>query len=228
MYDMSSYAIPKPNAQFRPRADAGFISAALQNAWKSYEANLFTSAETAHVGALLAMTLEKRYPEEDMLVLRRYNMEATIEETVVTLYDPEVARWDAGVRIKLPRPIMTPAGYDPGRFSTGPRWSEEPLLGLKPKYFDTLTPEAREELRLDHARREESYVPRETEPYFEKLLVARKAFQAEYKVATDWPEAERKLGRPWPTWAEIETKFPVLGAYVQALRELRKENRTAA
>lgn len=60
--------------------------------------------------------------------------------------------------------------------------------------------------------------PVSVESYFFAIVEARDAYRAEYKESTLWPFAIKKELGVYPTWGEIESGFPVLGAWIAAKR----------
>ncbi|MEE9481793.1 hypothetical protein [Methylobacterium ajmalii] len=217
MYDLGHYAIPKATARFRPRADADLLSRAVQNAWELYHQRVMAQAAELQVAEKLLVRIKERFPLADMQVLDRYGCARLITSTGVRLYDPVTTRWDSTTEVQLPEAVMIPDRYG-HIFSTGPYWSEEPLLGLKQSYYDTKTPEELEEYRRSHKASEEAYVPRDTLPYFDEILKAQHAYKAEYRRAVAWPADIKSIKGEWPTWTEIEEFFPILGGYMATLR----------
>lgn len=224
MYDLSHHAIPKATARFRPRADADLLSRAVQNAWELYHERLKAQAAELQVAEKLLARIKERYPLADMQVLDRYGCAHLVTSTGVHLYNPATSRWDGTTEVQLPEAVMIPDRYG-HIFSTGPHWSEEPLLGMKQSYYDTQTPEEIEEHRLSLVASEERRVPRDTQPYFDEILRAQHAYKAEYRMATNWPADIKTIKGQWPTWAEIEEFFSILGGYMTTLRnpQIQKE-----
>lgn len=217
-HDLSRYAVPKQSAPFRPRADADLLSRALQNAWAEYQESLFPEERKQEVSARLTAALKERFPAADMATLARYGTAKPTTHATVAIYVKGRNDWSESAAIELTEPVLAPDNYNACRFSTGPIWSSDPNLGCTPAYVASLSAEKFNELRQHHIEREANYVPADLFPFFDSIVEARRAFTDQYRVATDWPEQEKKRTGQWPTWEQIESAFPLLGGYMQRLR----------
>lgn len=202
-------------ARFRPKADANALSRLIQEAWQFEQAKLTDQMEALGVCEAVATFLEARFPAADMAVLARYGVAKEITEIGVRAYSPETKRWDETVSVKLPRAILTPGHYGLSEtYQCGPRWSREENRGLKPEYRATLTAEKWEAYCADQDLRERRSLPESVDPFFDAVVSMRKAYQAEYRQASDWPVRYKADHGVYPTWAQIAAQFPVLGAHI--------------
>jgi hypothetical protein len=176
--------------RFKPRAEAGLLSRLVQEAWADYQDRIAPPERQAEVAEVIARHFEQAIPPADMEVLTRYNCVAWHDRCNVRVYDAEgedVARYREGFGVQLPRkvPVVGTGGY--GYLS---------LAACEPEW-GTKTP------------------LRELDEYFLALLTARKQYQCEYKVSTEWPaQYGKEHAGLYPTWGEIAERFPVLGEWI--------------
>jgi hypothetical protein len=181
-------------ARFKPRADAGLLSKVVQEAWQDYQDRIASPARAAEVAETIAVYFETKIPSADFEVLSRYGCIAHHDHCNVRVYDhdtEDVAKYQNAFGIELPRkvPVCGASGYGYPSLTAC-----EPEWGTKS-------------------------LLRELDGHFAALLAARKQYKTEYKASTAWPSEYGKEHGQYPTWGEIEDRFPVLGAYLQAARK---------
>lgn len=179
-------------ARFKPRADAGLLSKLVQNAWTDYQDRISSEEKRAEVAEIVTCYFESVIPPSDLEVLARYNCVAYHEACNVAVYDVDrpTGAYAERFGVDLPRkvPCVGNGGYGYPSLAAC-----EPEWGTK-----------------SHLR--------DLDSYFMALLVARKQYKAEYKESTAWPSEYGKEHGQYPTWGEIEDRFPVLGSYIAGLR----------
>lgn len=219
MHPIADYQLPTAAARFQPRKQEGIFSNIIQTAWRDYAEAMLPEAEREGVQATITDLLETRTPAADLDVLRRYGFTESRESASVRMYDSETQRWDATAGIPLIRKVEVPKGG--GWFNAcGPRYSEWPDRGITPKYEAELRaePGAYEAFCLDQEQREAGYLPRELDAFFQRILDARRAEREQYRAATGWPAEVKAETGVYPTWAEIEARFPFIGQYLAKRR----------
>lgn len=146
--------------------------------------------QVAEVAERLAQYFESKIPEADLEVLKRYGCIGYQDACNVCVYDLNP---DDGI-----------AHY---RETFGVRLSRKvPVCGPNGWGYPSLTVA-------------DPRAPQPILPELESLLALRKAYRAEYKQSTTFPHEFRKEHGKYPTWAEIEASFPVLGTYIAKKRE---------
>lgn len=219
MTPIADYQIPAATARYQPRKQDGILSDIVQFAWEAYAAAMLPEWEREATGLMLASELEARTPAADLDVLRRYGFTETRETASVRMYDSTSQRWDQKAGIPLPRKVEVPKGG--GWFQAcGPRYSERPDRGITPAYEAELRaePGAFEKFCADQVERESIGVPRELDAFFQRILNARIAQREQYRAATGWPAIQRAEKGAYPTWAEIEARFPFIADYLAKRR----------
>lgn len=186
-------ALPKRKDRFKPRADANLLSGLVQAAWKAHTDSIADESEQARVAEMIAQYFETKIPAEDFEVLHRYNCIVYHESCNVRVYDAAnvTGPYAAGFGISLPRKV--------------------PVLGTGGFGYPALR------ACVPH---EDKECVRELDIYFAGLLKMRKEYQAEYKASLDFPVAHKARTSEYPTWAEIEDTFPVLGTHVATIRKM--------
>jgi hypothetical protein len=180
-------------ARFRPRADAGLLSKVVQQAWQDYQDRIASPARASEVAETIAHHFETLIPAPDFEVLERYKCIAWHDHCDVRVYDhdtKDAAKYQNAFGIELPRkvPVCGASGY-----------GYPSLTACEPEWGTHTT------LRV-------------LDSHFTSLLTARKQYKAEYKESTNWPSEYGKEHGQYPTWGEIEDRFPVLGAYLCVAR----------
>lgn len=208
--------VPKAKSVFRPRADAGVLSALVQAAWREYEATNLPSEERASVAAAVAEHIKGLYPLSDMEVLARYGCASPETHVSVRVHDGK--DWAQVFGLELPEPILVARNYNSmSYYSGGPWFSRDPMRGVTAKYRASLSEQKWKEFCDDQDATDRARIPEELEPYFNRLLAARTLVHAEYRTAVNWPaEFKTKNGR-FPTWMEIADQFLVLGGHLRSL-----------
>lgn len=218
--------------KFRPRADAQVLSSMVQAAWEEYQASMFPAEERATVASTLAEYLTARFPADDMDVLARYGCCKTAESVCVRIYaqsaDKSYPDWSETTSVNLPYPVRV--AYDsPDIYACSPRWSETAERGVTEEYRAELIATGNwEDFCRDQDAHDADLPPRSIDSYFAKILELRKLFRAEYNQATEFPTEYKAATGNYPTWADIASKFPVLGAYLRRVAGDVAENSCAA
>lgn len=182
-----------------------------QDAWKLHYAQQFPEAERAEVGERLAQHLEGMFPLADMLVLQKYGQAESKTQVGVSILNPETKKWDIDAGIELGRKVLVPAWR--GRlYCGGPRFSEMPNRGLTEegkrdvesgKYGDGW-----DAFCADQDKRDAEKVPKDLEPFFNRIVEERKLVKVEDKYR---PE---RIDGKYPTWQEIAAQLPITGPYI--------------
>jgi len=122
--------------------------------------------------------------------------------------------------VELGRSVVVATSFH-GLWCGGPHWEGNTPegRGIKPAYWATMSPKDRQDLMDDQDRRERRRVPRVLEPFFDGILVLRRAFHAEYAQSTAWPTEHRMATGSYPTWGEMAERWPVLGAHLRRVWE---------
>ena len=184
--------IPRLKDRFRPRAESSLLSEYVKNAWQEKQA--VAEPIIAEVAERLARYFDEAIPPEDLAVLDRYKCVARHDACNVRVYDPN------------PNDV---AHY---RESFGVQLPRKvPTVGTGGFGYPSL-------VMCDPAK---PILP-ELEPHFRDLLALRKSYYAEYKQSTAFPKEYHEENGVWPTWGEIEERFPVLAAYIARLRQEAK------
>jgi hypothetical protein len=222
MITVTAAQVPNAKSRFKPRADAGVLSALLQNTWTAVNARLEAERDAADVGETVAAHLERIYPADDMAVLTRYGAAKSITEISVRIYNAATEHWDINVRVDLPRSVVTPGHYGATEVQAcGRRWSREEGRGLTEiGRADLATYNTTwEQYCARQDAHEASMLPEHVEHFFTAVVEAREAHHAEYRQTTNWPADRKAATGEWPTWGEIEEAFPTLGEYIADLRD---------
>lgn len=176
-------------ARFKPRADAALLSRLVQEAWQDYQERIANPARLVEVAEIIAQHFETLIPAGDFEVLSRYNCIAWHDHCNVRVYDhntEDVAKYREAFGVELARKV--------------------PVLGTGGYGYPSLT--ACQPMSDNNSLRE-------LDEHFATLLMARKQYQAEYKVSQNWPSEYGKEHGQYPTWGEITEKFPVLGDWIK-------------
>lgn len=199
----------KLERKYRPKADYALLNQFRSDAWAAYHATYFSEQERAEVGKALAAQLLRLYPQNDMAILAKYGTARETSECYVSIYHPDTKRWGSSAGIELGCKLLTPTGD--ARLSTGPRYSLMANRGLN----EESTKEIKEgkyggwdKFCADQVQRETKMVALELEPFFARIVEARKQNQEESRY-----EPQRGT-----TWNEIALALPVTGAHIR--REL--------
>jgi hypothetical protein len=209
--------IPKSEDRFRPRADAALLSRLVTDAWQNYQNRMFDTAERDRVAEIVAAHLELLYPADDMAVLSRYGVAQTLKSISVRMWNPDQHLWDQTTSVDLPRPILAPSS-EHGLYVGGAWHSRLPNYGCTQAYRDAQTPEQWAELVDYHDDSERRRIPEIVEPWFARIVEARKAHRAEYAQTTEFPSKFHAETGRYPRWRDIETAHPILGAYIATQR----------
>lgn len=223
MQEIDDYRLPIARDRFKPRNEQMLLSAIVHHAGMRYAAELFPETDRAHVAAVVKEHIAARSNESDLAVLRRYGFTETIERMSVLIYNPTSQRYDERVSVELPEPIEVPRN---GASATAcaPRYSEWPDNGISDKYRAELVAEGKlAEFLADQVAREASFLPRELDGYFARIIEGRAWQRGAYSEASEWPASYRAEHGKWPTWAEIEERYPFVGAYLAARRAACRE-----
>lgn len=185
--------MPNRKDRFKPRAEAGLLSKLIQEAWGAYQDSVASPEEQARVGEAIAVYYETLIPASDLEVLGRHNCVAHHDRCNVRVYDRNATdgAYAEAFGVELPRkiPVVGKNGYGYPAICAC-----EPEWGTKSPL-------------------------RAFDPYFAGLLALRKAYLAEYKASGVFPQEHKAATGEYPTWGEIEDRFPVLGAYLMKHRE---------
>jgi hypothetical protein len=199
----------KLERKYRPKADYALLNQFRNDAWAAYHATYFSEQERTEVGKALAAQLLRLYPQNEMEILAKYGTARETSECYVSLYHPDTKRWESSAGIELGRKLLTPTGD--ARLSTGPRYAHTANRGLN----EESTKEIKEgkyggwdDFCADQEKRESKMVDLELEPFFGRIVEARRQHQAESRY-----EPQRGA-----TWVEIAAQMPVTGAHIR--REL--------
>jgi hypothetical protein len=164
--------VPKANAVFKPRADAGMLSQLVQNAWRNYEANNFSAEERASVAAAVSEHIRSLYPLQDMTLLAKYGCASLEDYVSVRVHDGE--NWAQSFGIKLPEPILVARNSCAmSYYSGGPWFSKDPARGITAKLRATMTESEWLKLCANQDASEAARIPEVLKPYFNKLMAAR-------------------------------------------------------
>lgn len=205
---------PKLSAAFRPRADASTLSAMVQEAWKEYQAANLPPEERAAVAAAVAEHIRGLYPPRDMELLAKYGCASFEKHVSVRVHNGK--DWAESFGLELPEPILVARNsHSMSYYSGGPRYSRDPLRGLKAEYRATMRESDWLKLCDDQDATERVRIPEALEPYFNKLLAVRALVNAEYRTAVHWPEEFKKQNGSYPTWGQIAEQFSVLGEHLR-------------
>lgn len=182
----------KRDTRFKPRADAGVLSAHIQYAWQQESDRVASETDQERVKEAISAHFEALIPSADMDVLVRYNCVGYYDRCSVRVYDrqAEGGKYGEVFGVDLTRkvPSVGTGGYGCLTIcACEPAWGEKTPL-------------------------------RELDSYFAGLLAARKAYKMEYKASASFPSDYKNEFGIYPTWGEIEDKFPVLGKYLEGLR----------
>lgn len=208
--------VPKATASFKPRADAGTLSAAVQAAWREYETDNFSAEERASVAVAVSEHIRGLYPIQDMTLLARYGCASPEDHVSVRVHDGKDFAQSFG--IKLPEPILVACNScSMAYYSGGPWFSKDPARGVSAKYRAGMSEIEWSKFCDDQDATERTRIPEALEPYFQKLLAARALVNAEYRTAVDWPAQFKAQTGNFPTWEQIAEHFPVLGGYLRGL-----------
>jgi hypothetical protein len=203
--------------RFRPRAEAGLLSRLHQEAWQARVDALRAQEAESHVGEIVAAHLEGRFPLRDMEILAKYGHAE--KRTRITVYchnpdAPDYPKWDVSVGVHLPREVLVSTNCV-SLYCGGPRFSRDPLGGLKPAFRATLT----EEKWIEHMARqravEAARLPETVEGYFDEMRLAIHQQRQEYRVVCEWPAQAKAETGDYPTWGEICERFPVTGDHIR-------------
>lgn len=209
--------IPLAKDKYRPRADSSLFSRLIQEAWESYQAAHFSDNERAAAASTVARHLESLVPADDLVVLRRYGYAEEVSYVCVRIHDGHDYRHSCGV--DLPRKVWTTTNLS-SLYCGGAWHSEDPLYGVTPTYRQQISNEDWQKHIKHCAECDRIRLPKAIEPYFAKVVEAQKTYKAEYRRSLDYPVKFKAENGHWPTWREIATALPVLGAHLSSLREL--------
>ena len=227
-------SVPAPTARFRPRAEDQFLRTAVDNAWADYSDSVADADVQAEIGRRIADLVEARIPASDLEVLERYGCVEPVENVTIRLWSLSPGKsygdWSETFGVKLPRPVKALRGYVD--FSAGgPLWHGDAAetRGVTAGYRDALIAKGEwEAFKADQDKREAAALPRDLVPYFEAALEFRKRHRAEYRLSTEGFSAYKAEHGVYPTWAEIEAMFPVLGTYMAKVRAEAAAKKVAA
>lgn len=240
-----AHEIPAPQLRYMPKKHGPFASRLLDAAWKAHEQRQFPQAERDRIGEVIAAELERRNPAADMDVLARYGLTEiegapVLERKYRDGFGAGYDEIDTGRRrpvhvavsdgdsstscgIEIPRSVRV-ARHGARLWANAVRYSEQPDLGLTDKTRAEMAESGELEAYIaDHRAREALYLPREVDPFFQRIMDLRRAYREQYETFHTWLDGHR--GGKYPTWAEIEGQFPFVGEY---LAELRSETAVAA
>jgi hypothetical protein len=225
--------IPAPNAPYRPRADWPLFIAVQEAALAHYREAVFPESLMTECGEHLAQMLERNYPANDMLILRRYGLTEEIKEQSVSIRDNDGHHW-ARAGIKLPRKVEVPrhgaanAESEVCKFDESNNWGTDDITAAGRAHNPGIVESSVKHNKKRAFENARWLVAKKFRPMFDEITTARtlhKRLSREASNLTD--DLKAKLGR-WPTWEEIESEIPAIGDFMAAERAKRASKIQAA
>lgn len=162
------------------------------------------------IGCIVVDHLKALYPQEDMLILQKYDVTRFAENISISIYNEKTQRWDTWYTLNLPAPVLLPVS-NTGLSALCPAWWYDPNLGINATHRQRMSLEEWDSVVADHEKRKIRKLPESTDCFFREYLNLKEQHQSDARI-TEWISSFRKSSGQYPTWGEIIAKTQVLSA----------------